>query len=219
MRPIFCAVVLCILVQLWASVVVSRLQAVFPIYLQDFNCCMSLVTQDSFTYMAGPFLPFCILLPCQVVSCSLVDGANSHVLLHHSSLHNHLLGVAPSTLTLGEVESTRKIVPCGWSEWDGGLTPLETSGAMNFQSHRYSRKSSIPRASCLRVEKPLCTTSPFGISPTGRTNLQLIFHLNFSLPYNNRKPNTSLFAHWVLNCEHPKLQLSSVANRKVLPVW
>lgn len=56
-RPIFCAVVLCILVQLLASVVVSRLQAVFPIYLQDFNCscCMSLVTQDSFTYMAGPF--------------------------------------------------------------------------------------------------------------------------------------------------------------------
>ena len=58
MRPIFCAVVLCILVQLWASVVVSRLQAVFPIYLQDFNCCMSLVTQDSFTYMAGPFFAF-----------------------------------------------------------------------------------------------------------------------------------------------------------------
>jgi len=63
---------------------------------------------------------------------------------------------------------------------------------MNFQSHRYSQKSSIPRASLSEGgEATLHNQSFLDFFPLGHTNLQLIFHLNFSLPYNNRKPNTS----------------------------
>lgn len=70
MRPIFCTVVLCILVQLLASVVVSRLQAVFPIFPSDVQAAAAPRTPSP-TWQ-DLFVPFISLLYCQVVSCFII---------------------------------------------------------------------------------------------------------------------------------------------------